>query len=665
MSAAPDKRCSACTIERPPGDFSSAQLKKQGRRVCKACVAQQMMEEAVKVWSISADKQQQQQQQNNSSSSTELCLVCVREQHDGAPCAMCTGHCCSLSCFRRHKETAQCERVRTLPMSPVDIADEDRLGTIEQVVDQLDALRIQVEQQCREAHEALFASSIKQVPFLPPPSRPTFGKSRRDFVALASVLVPLHSSSARASGWWWTRQHESESPTAPSLASMMCNVVHAFSEQHRYTAMCIGSRDLQEDAKNHEFFLVGVKRETAFTLACPFEDVSRIFHRLLTYTIYYYRHMPADLLMMPRDVEHLLDVHNDAQGVLPTAVHGEQWWGLAYCTLSDATRVPVAVLNASRTGTTFVRARMSRYTCGISFSQGRLQCAPTLAVVRDQQFTSVFAAQSAAQKFQLARVNLAMPSEQICTSLGYTPAMIAKMRTLSFVGLVQDMLGDEWPAIDHTVCIALPTPGLEHEVVELLLLYELQALQEQGSVTHQPVIASIEADSNTSLSELIHAQTTRLEQMLQDQRDQLDIHAAVVARAEQRSKSFLGQPAFASSATASSSSSSAAAMAASATSTSIASASASPSSPLDILMAEGRLKFRRVKKLLMAILKTSPLVATSTQQHGSHLVTHMAGASPWTFVQHHAGRSKDSLVARSVRTRICAQLMAIVDAQLA
>jgi hypothetical protein len=209
----------------------------------------------------------------------------------------------------------------------------------------------------------------------------------------------------------------------------------------------------------------------------------------------------------------------------------------------------------------------------------------------------------------------------------------------------------------------------------------------------------VEESGAASVAEVIEAQRDRVQQMIDDQQEQLRIHAEAVRRAEQRSlqlKEAKALPLAAqladaagsahSSAAAASPSSSASALAADdgalipcgaalGTSSSTdsyssdgSSAAAAPAvsrssaeltcswtadprmATLDSLRSPGRVKFGTILKATRRFL--TALSPHSITQSGSHRVYHFADRGPVTLVLKHSGGSKDSSVSRHYRTQL-------------
>ncbi len=267
---------------------------------------------------------------------------------------------------------------------------------------------------------------------------------------------------------------------------------------------------------------------------------------------------------------------------------------------------------------------------------------------------------------------------------------------------IQAALGDEWPAKNGHYHIATPRLGLEQELVELLLLEELTADAETGNETAAALLSHLVEESGaSSVAELIDAQRSRVQQMIDDQQEQLRIHAEAVQRTEQRSLQLHAAktPSLtalqanalsratgstitplastlaadtaaaaaagdalipATSALSLSSASSNSAGADGATSCALAaqvhselksSWTADPRlATVESLREPGRVKFRTILKSTKRFL--SALRPERVQQAGSHCVFHFADRGPVTLVLKHSGGSKDSSVSRHYCTQL-------------
>jgi len=556
------------------------------------------------------------------------------------------------------------------PPPPLVLAEEDRLDGEElaELVQRLLQLCTEAEQRCQGLPkvDAKYKVSVPVVPA-------EIGAFIESLAEMAHQIYPppTKGSSSR----WWACRHTG----VEDFVKILFHVTHTLAELHRYFFMCVSSRQGQEEENNSAFLSLGVKRQAPLCVPCPFEDDARIFHRLIAHAIYYYRHVDMQLLL-PEALRPLVDVTHDTHGVLPFLLSacGTKWWGIAYVTVhSDTTGrgtlVPLAIDGASLSGCTLVRCRMSKQECAVVLVDGHIQTGPGLCATQDAHFSNVFAV-SGWPNFIQAPNNLGMPSAKVLASLGCPDAADRHFwgqPVFSMLKLIQSMLGNEWPAIGGKTWIQIPTVGLEQEVVELLLLEELSSPTEQDesdddSDTRRAIIKSITDESHTTIAEVVQAQRTRLALMLHDQRVQLEIHSEAAERTrqwQQQNNKTLRQQEPSSTFSSSSASSSSSSSPQETTTSAPAWADGKCVQALETLLSAGRVKYRRVKKLLMAILRASPLKPDQSTQRGSHLVTHNAGASPWTLVEQHSGRSKDSVVTHSIRTRICSQLLSVVSSQ--
>ena len=264
---------------------------------------------------------------------------------------------------------------------------------------------------------------------------------------------------------------------------------------------------------------------------------------------------------------------------------------------------------------------------------------------------------------------------------------------------------EQWPAEKgKQLFIATPRRGIETELTELLLLESLVEEAESGDEHSRLLLNHIEEECAAPLAEVIQAQRSKLEIMLEDQRAQLLIHAEAVKRTEKRGRLMAaeGEPAaltgnassgsvtFESksnatpSATLSSASSSAikltsapsasAVSAASSTSSSstLASASSSVASSSDALhpppayswtqrpefkdlqslRSPGRKKYGTIMKAALRFLHSLKPKSVN-RSGGSHVVFHFQSGSPVTLVRPHSGSgSKDGTRSGGYCTRL-------------
>ena len=122
------KRCCGCCSDRPESDFSGAQLKKKGKRVCKECVARREWAEAKEADAAAAAKSAARPASTGASSSAAaVCIVCGKGGAKLRACSRCRSLYCGAMCLKLHSsgDIDQCAAVRSLP--PLSISDEDRI----------------------------------------------------------------------------------------------------------------------------------------------------------------------------------------------------------------------------------------------------------------------------------------------------------------------------------------------------------------------------------------------------------------------------------------------------------------------------------------------------------------------------------------------------------
>ncbi len=247
-------------------------------------------------------------------------------------------------------------------------------------------------------------------------------------------------------------------------------------------------------------------------------------------------------------------------------------------------------------------------------------------------------------------------------------------------------MDQDMPPVGQRRFIATPRRGIEEELLELLILEELAKEAAGDNNGDTPLVEQRERQQHAqllldhlvaetvtgSVAGLLSAHRSRLEQMLEDQREQLRLHAEVVERAtlrgtvRQAASVSAAQPAAAASTASVAAAASAPSasrgdeLSVSAPNTAVASAAASAAaaswtsdphmSTLEQLRTAGRVKY---SWLVGAVKRfVTQLRPVSSNQKGSHLVYHFRNAGPVTLVVPHSGGSKDATVGRSVTTRL-------------
>jgi hypothetical protein len=103
--------------------------------------------------------------------------------------------------------------------------------------------------------------------------------------------------------------------------------------------------------------------------------------------------------------------------------------------------------------------------------------------------------------------------------------------------LQQAVDGKDWPKEPgEELFIATPRRGIETELTELLLLESLVEEAESGDEHARLLLQHIEEECGAPVAEIIQAQRSKLEIMLEDQKNQLMIHAEAVKRHEERGR---------------------------------------------------------------------------------------------------------------------------------
>jgi len=154
------KECSSCHVGRAEGDFSGAQLKKKGKRVCARCVDKR---EALATFTS---------QISAASTTTVYCQSCGKKCDRVAPCRVCQCLCCGIDCFTAHRGggASQCDAVFAMPQLDItakeDLLTADDIRTLwPQFLRRMSSIARQVEG-C-QAHVTLFESKIPHAPLFP------------------------------------------------------------------------------------------------------------------------------------------------------------------------------------------------------------------------------------------------------------------------------------------------------------------------------------------------------------------------------------------------------------------------------------------------------------------------------------------------------------------
>ena len=106
------KQCSACLEDWAVSEYSGAQLKKKGKRVCNACIDKKTKTTAAAVAAASAAavvaalSRQQETEFNRATvlpaSALASCIVCKRIGTKLRKCSKCDSSYCSLPCLQQH-----------------------------------------------------------------------------------------------------------------------------------------------------------------------------------------------------------------------------------------------------------------------------------------------------------------------------------------------------------------------------------------------------------------------------------------------------------------------------------------------------------------------------------------------------------------------------------
>jgi hypothetical protein len=290
------KRCCGCCSDRPESDFSGAQLKRKGKRMCKACVEKREWVEAKAADDAAAAKAAARPTPAGASSSAAaaaaspptatVCIVCGQGGAKMRACSRCRSFYCGAVCLKLHSggDMDQCAAVRSLP--PLSIAEEDLLTE-------------------PEIRTHLMHMTERLASLLPPPLRATqrseIEKMQRVHVPDLSQLYPPRIAAA-----WWTPGGVRAKWTAQVIENFGAHMyVLAEAANRLYQAVTV-------DPTVHITDLDRLIEGPSCPHVPPALDSSRLFHRLLRYLIYYFRNVDSSLID-PR-LRPYVDVQSDDDG---------------------------------------------------------------------------------------------------------------------------------------------------------------------------------------------------------------------------------------------------------------------------------------------------------------------------------------------------------------
>jgi len=269
--------------------------------VCKECVEKREWAEAIKADTAAAAKSAARPSPSTASSSAAsaaaapppaaaVCLVCAKGGAKLHTCSRCRSLYCSLICLKQHSsgDINQCAAVCSLP--PLSIADEDRITEAE------------IETQWPRLQQRMLA-------LLP------LGPLSNGFRVRFAELYPSHFASLvqlyppqPAMPWW----NSASAVCAEFRASMQIFAfgMHAAvcETNCAYTSAALVFRGRVTRLAQ----LDGLIHLKFFPPLPPVLDESRLFHRLLRYLIYYFRHV--DPSFINPQLRPLIDVQSDDDG---------------------------------------------------------------------------------------------------------------------------------------------------------------------------------------------------------------------------------------------------------------------------------------------------------------------------------------------------------------
>ncbi len=742
-------------------DYSGAQLKKKGKRVCNACIDKKTKTTAAAVAATSAAamvaalSRQQEVEFNHAvvlpSPTVASCVVCKRVGTKLCKCSKCDSSYCSLPCLRQHRngKPTQCDAIRTLP--PLDISGEDLICADEVLMRWPRIKRRLLDMRSSSNYLSIPASELARRSEL-----------LDDFDAAGLASLPsLPIFPPKPAHPWWL-QGRSGKATADAmlecLRHLYCAVVRC-NGVYRLHDLPVDQAELADDFCFHP----------VHTQAPASEDSSRLFHRLLRLGIYFFRYVHPTSL--PEELRGYVDVTWDQIGehmhwpplcsyygtlgpshpaiaaaltfflaricatgrlplcIVPCDASNPRAYvvSLGYLQVPDQTGQPTLVpfvLEASQ------QPGPHEYSCGmVEHSRGQrvilYDSQGTLAqergfVVRLVPHSSKPGTFGTTVDFvsgntgdprtswhlgpilckydgvEYMAATLADPWCDDITREKLELELEARQQPGYFhpVDALHKLLKDEWPReLDSVLFVSWPRAGLESELNELHALDELHEQAAAGDEQAQLLLAHVEEQHAAPIAELISAQRSKLQQMLNDQQEQLRLHAEAVARhnitrdgghrnsaglagirstggSSSTSAVGLSQRNLTDSASGSGTSSVLGSSAATSAESPrpIASANASSwtvvQSELEPLIAASRVKYRVLARMTARFLRSQAAFIRGVSTAGSHSSVRLREGPPLLHVRPHAGgRSKDGTVPRRFQLGLFEQLSACVMRQ--
>jgi hypothetical protein len=290
------KRCGDCGVNRPEFEFSGAQLKKKGKRVCGRCVEQRELEAAMEADAAAAAAAK-------APPTAGLCSLCDKLSLSVRQCSRCRGQYCGAACLKMHGSgesgSPLCDIIRTQP--PLTMADEDRLTRADVA---LHWPRIQ-----QRIEQLLLSSPMTAALAVDAYSSSGFPDLSKITVHEMCAVVAVYPPDP-ALPWW--RDTETGRRAARAMVRFGFNMLNSIRLlDHIFSIAAAGE---QEGRTTTEELVTGLIHMPASTMLPAVMDESRLFHRLLRYWIYYLRHV--DPRMLQQDLRPFIDVQSDEQGQL-------------------------------------------------------------------------------------------------------------------------------------------------------------------------------------------------------------------------------------------------------------------------------------------------------------------------------------------------------------
>ena len=295
-SSAALKDCSCCFRSLPEGKFSSAQLKKKGKRACSSCVSKR---DAAAEAAAAQQSFATRLAQVSSTAPLATCPSCNKKRVRVATCSACKSSCCSLACFQQHQAGFQCEAIRTMP--PLSIADEDLLTEAE--VAELWS-RLHQRAYSTPQRMALLASEIE----FAREREARFGGAAARAKDLAFVL---RIYPPRPSFPWWLERSELAREFA-ALRMGKCVLLSAIGFVNVMGTPRISSRKSGRIKNMQPLQHINGSWMPNPVSGATLPDEGRLIQRLMRYWIYYMRHVDPQLI--PAELRPYVNVSSDEFG---------------------------------------------------------------------------------------------------------------------------------------------------------------------------------------------------------------------------------------------------------------------------------------------------------------------------------------------------------------